>query len=786
MIDCIMRYNRGSFAVSVLCLYNLTYSYAFINYYLQYKNYFIPTSNNHCEINFDRSCTNDLQIMMEKTDSYEVTRYSECNLDKTARLDEKESQNESTSGSDDFFKYVHPSISNILNMRPEETCIASSQRYHWDESTIICPEKCCFNWDTLESFLERNSSIENFRGKKVISMDSLVVLASLCEEYIFNKHSTEAISSPPVKGLIKLAALGPLSKDGKVCKEKDSNILLATLVSLNMIESSIRDLVLKEHGRAPLLKDMIEMIDDRSTSSVLVPLLRSLLLPNVGINLRNLLWHGFLSCLHIRWLALSIVLILSIDDLSDASREDEINTSLSTLVSLKKLREHDSLAKILDDGHTILASQNGEIDILKAELLESQLVPKTHENLVNLLNQDMVQKYPVISSALMGLLIEHGLRLWWCDVNGMNDKIAKPDSYYVTLDGNSQRDKHDVILFPYLSNDSTNKLVHEIGGPIMALLSDTFTSRYGPNIRASIAHGLYNKYLYQELLNMLDEEQKVFVDCAHDAACINLFILKILATKKLGLDLSRDDQQEQVSGYKPVFSYSAVSARNIVSVMNSYYSLKNLISSEKMIYGMNSKISEQGEKVFRTLSIGDSYRLSLNLLLKCHILHTLSYQSNELWSHEDIFKDVNNNMVLSKCGASIILLNEIATGLDLYLMDLKEALLDTIERPLSSRRRKQICRMFSMASMTLSFYNICILCAMLQISKKLQSPDNQILPVSHQDFSDEILMHAVKRSRMVVSTFSTASNVDRAIKSVSEYLKGKSISVIMKCGNGKE
>ena len=56
-----------------------------------------------------------------------------------------------------------------------------------------------------------------------------------------------------------------------------------------------------------------------------------------------------------------------------------------------------------------------------------------------------------IVAVLLTLLLEHGLRLLWCESNQRPlDRVARPHHFYVTLDGHGQRHKHDVILHPYV------------------------------------------------------------------------------------------------------------------------------------------------------------------------------------------------------------------------------------------------------------------------------------------------------------------------------------------------
>jgi hypothetical protein len=721
------------------------------------------------------------------------------------------------------FQYMDTSISRILNKSPEEiiaeSCANNGDNDDDNVTTQALPtsffhqETAGFDWSALHSYIIENDEdtniIEYHKGKEVLSMNFLVILASQCEKQLFDDpsldrdiHTKNAVSlSLPIKGLITLSSNNTMQHHNE---NNNASIVVATLLSLNMLESSIRVLVQKQHGRAPLLKDMIEMIDEQTQKngsgtqipSLLSPILRSLLLPNVGINLRNLLWHGFVSSIHRRWLALCIVLTISMDQLSgtdiDTSQKDKMNDSnidAETSSSLNRMRQYDNLSRNLDFGQSIMLSTN-KMEQLKTQLLQSEFIPPTHKYLLYIaLDSSSIQKYPVTSGAVIGLLIEHGLRLWWCDVNDMDEKVAKPGAYYVTLDGHSQRDKHDVVLLSYLSNESKNKLVHELGGQAMALLTDLFASPPGggPNIRASIAHGLYNQYLYQELDHMAtsskeggDNLSNYQPTAIHDMVYALLFVLQIIASKKMKMEGS-SQTDELISSYRPIFSYSAMMIRGIENTMNNMKILQGLIKSEEQIMNAIDSIPDVKQReVTNALMSLDNNRVVMNLEMKKHILNTFGYNPTNSWSTEDTFRETTSNMIASGCGASILLLNEVADAVDSYTKDVRKAISECnagSDTTCSTRRRKQIQRLFSMAGITCTFYNVCVLCALLHIQNKIPKSDSS---TENQELSDGTLLHAVKRSRMVASTFSTSKNSDRAIKAVSDYLVGKSIKIILK------
>mmetsp|Transcript_5581 Transcript_5581/g.8332 ORF Transcript_5581/g.8332 Transcript_5581/m.8332 type:complete len:444 (+) Transcript_5581:2-1333(+) len=438
------------------------------------------------------------------------------------------------------------------------------------------------------------------------------------------------------------------------------------------------------------------------------------------------------------------------------------------------------------------------MESLYQKLIQSsqQFIPPSHKHLL-LVAFDLVEDYPVMSVAIMGILIEHGLRLLWCESNNIQEKIARPGAYYVTLDGHSQRDRHDVILLPLVSsNGSRNQLVHQLGGTVMALLTDLFASPpgTGPNVRASVAHGMYNQFLYKELARMAtlssltslssSGEQKIHQDSSpgtiDDVVYSLMVVLETVAFQVLKTSASDRNHEDLISRYRPVFSYSATMISGINNAMNSIQRFSRLIESEDLIRNAIQSLSPEGKQkqVSSTLSALGKHREAMINQLKDNIFHDLEINCNSPWSDEDTFREVKRNMIASECGASILLLNEVAIAVNNQVKDVQQALSDCTEAPhsCSSRRRKQIGRLFSQCKLSCDFYVLCTFVALIDIQNKIGSTDGN----NNDEFvSSSTIIHAVKRSRMVASTYYTSTNKDRAIKALSDYLVGKSMKVIL-------
>jgi hypothetical protein len=96
-------------------------------------------------------------------------------------------------------------------------------------------------------------------------------------------------------------------------------------------------------------------------------------------------------------------------------------------------------------------------------------------------------------------------------------------------------------------------------------------------------------------------------------------------------------------------------------------------------------------------------------------------------------------------------------------------------RKTSSRRRRKLLRIVHASELAFDMYSFAALVSVLSIEQELR-------PLGATDGIPPkvVLLKAVERSRMVVSTVDTFlhDNPDRAIKAVWEYVKGKAIKEV--------
>ena len=362
-----------------------------------------------------------------------------------------------------LFEFIHPDIAIILECSTSPSKEASeeaSRLVNAKTMTIVCSKQ------------------QQSDKATPVSSQLLVALARECDSVLYQNSSSALHTNP-------LVQMGQCNR----------TIVAATLLALNGLESEICRATGYSAGRAPLLKHMLQKMTMEPTASIL----RTLLLPTPGLNLRNLLWHGFCgSELPRQWLALVLILTNTLKQ-SHASLDENQNHGM-----IQSQRDNPSNLPKLHPAMKLLLN-DARVD--DSEAILKGWLPKSHHGLLELALEWKHSK-PACSIALLSIILEHGLRLEWCRVNQCPEHaMAQPGAYYVTLDGHGQKHQHDLILHPYISDDlihndsdRENKLISHLGGATVALLTDLFASSCGgPNLRASLAHNMWDDHVEREL-----------------------------------------------------------------------------------------------------------------------------------------------------------------------------------------------------------------------------------------------------------------------------------------------
>lgn len=452
--------------------------------------------------------------------------------------------------------------------------------------------------------------------------------------------------------------------------------------------------------------------------------------------------HGYVSNLPRPWLALVLVL-------NSALLQGACNSIERSTANIIDLRSVPQLKGVFDF----------KVDIQENSRAVQAFLPQSHHGLWHLAVKWYTERVrPVSTAALLCTLLEHGLRLEWCRYNHRpSDRIARPGVFYVTLDGHGQRHVHDLLLHPYMMNDSgRNLLVENLPGSTTAILTDMFCSSCGgPNIRSTISHGVWDSFLADEWnqTKKPDEQTLLLWDTA-EAVMVSMMWSSL----------------KKPMPYCPVFSYAATTRRNLLQAQRSIQVLEQAQSSEDYIHFLAMATNMFGEVPEDIASLQSNG--------SCHSSFFHGEQSQTLWRSVDVFDEHELNKSFGNAGAARCLLQDIASATNDHVAYLHEALtyLASPQGKASKRAHRRSLRIVYSSQVAVIFYTFAVRVAMICL---------------RQEMGDEVmvkrstLLKAVERSRMVVSTVKRFlhSNADRAIKSIKEYTKGRAIKDVISLGN---
>ncbi|KAF2069816.1 hypothetical protein CYY_008867 [Polysphondylium violaceum] len=337
----------------------------------------------------------------------------------------------------------------------------------------------------------------------------------------------------------------------------DLNYLYSIIFSI--IERMIGDIIYCEmilDGKTPIITRMLrDLLDDKYLHNVLdidiILLLKLIIGPPIGLNFRNIIWHGFISPyqLKIDMLLLSVHLIFTISkryQLYLQSNSKKTITPRSLLNYEKKFNSLGQLELKFNNqsitGDILKLSSPTKIDDLINNIIDSssfiikgrnQQWKNAFKRYFNSLQQiDNNSNDRFISLVTLLPQLEHSLRVKFVESNQLSNQFLNADytSYYTTLDlflaptlwlNNSDDTNVKHLQIPTLnksyskyenpkyskfkSEESSpskspqnqeleiiefeNKLVKDIGYGCMGILLDLLMYMDGPRLRDRIAHG---------------------------------------------------------------------------------------------------------------------------------------------------------------------------------------------------------------------------------------------------------------------------------------------------------
>lgn len=581
---------------------------------------------------------------------------------------------------------------------------------------------------------------------------NLIPLAQQCQDCLLKIQPVDSnpLLSPSLQTLWYQHAASP------------SGTTFALLVSLNLLESTIRG----SQGRV-LLKTLLAN-DELPNANIL----RCLLLPS-GINLRNLLWHGFVGdgCCLRPWLALVLLLLCSAnkrgeEDDSNVQNNSQNNSTTSPLSVSAPTSTHPLLRQArlpsrrcatwigcLDaSGEKLFATTIQQQEQQKrlsndAEKIASTLFESSFHSLWEYSCCSLhTNQQPILTSIVWTVLLEHALRRLWCTHNHRPDASqARSGSMYVTLDGHGQRDQHDVVLLPTVGvhpNQTMNQLLPVLGAPLLSLLADLFISGAGgPNVRAALAHGMYDDAVERELLMVRFSKDHIHHDTQEHAALRNVLLL-LLHT--LADQVQGHGTGELLKEYRPLFSYTATTNDALDDLLAELSSLQNAtIDFPPMETAPPLPATSINTLRERKSSLGRFFADPTRI-------------NHHEWTIGDFLAEIPMNQDLGTKTAARTLLLDLLEAVQDFSHALRQKSTST-----SSNSTKQLRRIQSKARYLVIVYSFSIHVALLHLESR--------------ETSAEELVKLVARTRMMVSTVATfiLPNADRAYKAVNVYANSK-------------
>lgn len=716
--------------------------------------------------------------------------------------------------------YVDKRIHSIINTKPKcisETLLDSNDlSIRWDalNNLDVCYKKLNNGIYIIKENDEHDWDPKADRTISVLSMSAMIDLAGACEKVLFgawnnDKRLEHRKVLPKFVWQLMLPfrnqCFGSSESMEEVQIEMSAHSAIGAQLTLGVVESMVRELVGEKKGRAPLLKDMIEalsisdyckctpspvaeedqgLISTINEGQMLVSVLRGLLLPT-GINLRNLLWHGYIPILPQRWFALSIIILHNLGNLDGRKYRSlfQLDKDLSASPKYRSytlLRNHETTNLFVDHGSYLHESRLDFLGISEKKVVEIQqsFIPRSHYNLLKIAF-DIYIDTPVCFAAIISPIIEHSLRLIWCDLNKrQHDKIAHSNSYYVTLDGHGQRDKHEMLLKPtYGKVGEKNKMVQDtfLGGTAFALLTDLFASSgSGPNIRSTICHGSWEKYMLMEIMMLENTEEvkmKKFRSPLKDVLYILLATLHFLQCRCVGpskQDFAFPSSIE--TAYRPTFSYAATLYRHINEVIIKLDILWNRLDELENDFDLITTS-------FADMIISPDRLRSL----RREVFDDL-FDGYDSWTAEDVFREYELNVCLAGCGAARMLVADVFDALSQSVIKLNSLEQKIYKNIASKRDLKKYSQILSFINIVVGVYSFSSLVGLVSIIEACKRSSNSTNSSSIHKTNISILdMRTVERTRMCVSTFSTYmfKNNDRAIAAVQKFSASKGYKHLM-------
>ena len=298
---------------------------------------------------------------------------------------------------------------------------------------------------------------------------------------------------------------------------------------------------------------------------------------------------------------------------------------------------------------------------------------------------------------------------------------------------------------------------------------------FSPNIRATIAHGLWDGHIISEL----DDTKYIENSSRHQLRCFThllLSILLILSEKVHNENPPFPFSIKNVT-YQPLFSFAAYTLKKLELLLEKLDYLHDFVSSTEILKTTSQDLSSRNDSIHKLTTVhsfipemkqiifGDMYR-------------------DGTWTIEAFYNEYDMNIKLVNCGAARSLIEDIAFAVSSYVSSIMENHEQNLTKELNSRQKKRFLNLCSISLVTIDLYTFALYVAMSSIMQEMKI--NKLEPSSSDSvavcYPPTNLLKAVERSRMVVSTFSTFSALNRyrAMKAANGYVASKHVKMILK------
>jgi hypothetical protein len=156
------------------------------------------------------------------------------------------------------------------------------------------------------------------------------------------------------------------------------------------------------------------------------------------------------------------------------------------------------------------------------------------------------------------------------------------------------------------------------------------------------------------------------------------------------------------------------------------------------------------------------------------------------WTAQDVFHEHDLNQQFANVGATRTLLQDVKSAINSHMEYLQQSLSTLANDNNHTRKRKTALRIVHSSQLAMMIYKLTTCIATISLQQQLTQDDSSTTTnnngaCSRSTVDQATMLKAVERSRMVVSTVDTFlhTKIDRVVKSVREYAKGKAVKAVL-------